>query len=87
MNLARGLPNTAYVPTQRRVERAIPFRLAERIMRLQRDRLRAVIRYADDNRTFCLQAMDDRGLLRGDFRAPRRAAVLRQHSYRGGVST
>jgi hypothetical protein len=52
MNLAKGLSNTAYVLTQRRVERAIPFRFPERIIWHQRDGLRSVIRYASDNRAF-----------------------------------
>jgi len=68
MNPSRKLLNTAYVVAHYRVERTIPFWPREWIERLQRYRLRAIIRHAHDTVPFYRQAMDQRGLRPSDFR-------------------
>jgi len=68
MNLTRRLLNTAYVGAYALVERTIPFWPIEWIERLQRYRLRAIIRHAYDSVPFYRQALDERGLRPNDFR-------------------
>jgi phenylacetate-CoA ligase len=59
-----------------RVERTIPFWPLERIERLQRYRLRRIIRHAYETVPFYRQAIDERGLRPGDFRTVEDLASL-----------
>jgi phenylacetate-CoA ligase len=68
MNPIRRLLNTASVLAYRPVERTVPFWPTEWIERLQRYRLRAIIRHAYETVPFYRQAMDERGLRPTDFR-------------------
>jgi phenylacetate-CoA ligase len=68
MSRIRRLFNTAYVVARGRVERTVPFWPRERIERLQRYRLRGIIRHAYETVPFYRQAMDERALRPNDFR-------------------
>jgi phenylacetate-CoA ligase len=68
MNWIKRLLNSGYLTARSRVERTIPFWPLERIERLQRYRLRAIIRHAYDTVPFYRKAMDERGLHQSDFR-------------------
>jgi phenylacetate-CoA ligase len=68
VNPIRRLFNTVYVSAYGAVERRIPFWPVEWIERLQRYRLRSIIRHAYDTVPFYRQAMSERGLHPSDFR-------------------
>jgi phenylacetate-CoA ligase len=68
MNRIHKLLNTTYVLGRSRVERTIPFWPIEWIERLQRHRLRGMIRHAYRTVPFYRQAIDERGLQPTDFR-------------------
>jgi phenylacetate-CoA ligase len=68
MNWIKRLLNTVDVVARGRVERALPFWPVEWIDRLQRYRLRAIIRHSYDTVPFYRKAMDERGLHPSDFR-------------------
>jgi phenylacetate-CoA ligase len=68
MNWIQRLLSSIYVVARGRVERTVPFWPFERMERLQRYRLRKIIRHAYETVPFYRQAMDERGLRPGDFR-------------------
>ena len=69
MNLFKRLFNTGYVGARAALERRIPFWLIERIERLQRHRVRLIVRHAYTTVPFYRDAMEQRGLKPGDFRS------------------
>jgi phenylacetate-CoA ligase len=76
MNWIKRLLNSGYLMARSRMERTIPFWPLERIERLQRYRLRKIIRHAYETVPFYRQAMDERGLQPGDFRTVEDLAKL-----------
>lgn len=69
MNLGRRLLNTGYVAARAGVERWIPYWPLERIERLQRFRVRSIVRHAYESVPFYRDAMRERGLSPEDFRS------------------
>ena len=64
----RRLLNSGRVGALAAVERRIPYWPIERVERLQRYRLRAIVRHAYETVPYYRRAMDERGLRPGDFR-------------------
>jgi len=75
-SLPRRLLNSGYLAAASRVERSIPFRSPERIERLQRRRLRAMVRHAYGTVPHYREAMDRLGLRPDDFRSAADLAKL-----------
>ena len=69
MNLFKRLFNTGYVGARAALKRRIPFWPIERIERLQRHRVRSIVRHAYTTAPFYRDAMEQRGLKPGDFRS------------------
>jgi phenylacetate-CoA ligase len=69
--IARRLLNSARVAALAWHERKVPFLPAERIERLQRRRIRAIIRHAYETVPFYRRAMNEARLRPGDFRTAR----------------
>ncbi len=76
MNLARRLVNTGYVAARAGVERWIPYWPLERILRLQRHRVRSIVRHAYESVPFYRDAMRERGLVPADIRTAEDLARL-----------
>ncbi len=69
MNWFKRLLNTGYVGARAGIERRVPFWPIERIERLQRYRVRAMIRHAYETVPFYRDAMQQRGLRPVDFQS------------------
>ncbi len=67
VNWSRRALNSAHLAVLARVERSVPFWPSERIERLQRHRLRAIIRHGYETVPYYRRVMDERGLRPGDF--------------------
>jgi len=67
VNRLRRLLNTGYVGARVIVERRIPFWPIERVERLQRRRVRAIVRHAYETVPFYRDTMKERGLRPEDF--------------------
>ena len=63
----RRLVNTGYLAALASVERRVPYWPSDRIERLQRRRLRSIVRHAYETVPFYRRVMDERGLRPGDF--------------------
>ena len=68
-SLAQRLRNTAHLARGVLIERQVPFWPAERLERLQRERVRAIVAHAYQSVPFYRRAMDERGLRPADFRS------------------